>query len=180
MTIFGSNVIFGGGGFSGGTGPTGPAGPTGATGATGPAGATGATGPAGGLPAALSASSNVGALGIALTAGSPVPFPITDATFGTSITRVDDDTFSINTPGFYTVTYSISTALVSLLGGVEVQVNGTAVSGTNTLISAGVNLSGVVLFEVTTVPATVEIVVTGLGLTVASGNSSQILIEQIS
>ncbi|HDR6495417.1 TPA: hypothetical protein QCV07_002497, partial [Bacillus thuringiensis] len=173
-------------GDTGATGPTGPTGDTGATGPTGPTGATGATGPTGptgpsglGLPAGLYAFNSAGiSLDIGLNA--PVPFNTVGSQFGTAISQLDPDTFVISQTGFYKITVIVYTAAVSLLGGLTIQVNGVSVPGTGaTLISVGAPIVVQAITQITTTPSLIEVIVTGLGLSLAVGTNASIIIEKI-
>ncbi|EJQ05074.1 BclA C-terminal domain-containing protein, partial [Bacillus cereus] len=170
-------------GDTGATGPTGPTGDTGATGPTGPTGATGPTGPTGpsglGLPAGLYAFNSAGiSLDIGLNA--PVPFNTVGSQFGTAISQLDPDTFVISQTGFYKITVIVYTAAVSLLGGLTIQVNGVSVPGTGaTLISVGAPIVVQAITQITTTPSLIEVIVTGLGLSLAVGTNASIIIEKI-
>ena len=96
-------------GTTGGTGATGAigvTGTTGATGATGTAGATGATGATGG---ALNLFVANYPLAQGNLAGEPVAFPNTILPDGSAITRIDTNSFSLNTPGTYQATINLPT-----------------------------------------------------------------------
>ncbi|MGI2760507.1 BclA C-terminal domain-containing protein [Bacillus cytotoxicus] len=170
-------------GETGITGPTGPTGETGITGPTGPTGETGITGPTGptssGLPAGLYAF-NSSTISIGLGVNEPIPFNTVGAQFGTAISQLDADTFIINETGFYKITVIAYTALVSLLGGLTIQVNGVPIPGSGTtLISLGAPIVLQAITQITTTPSLVEAVVTGLGLSLALGTSATIIIEKI-
>ncbi|EOI7619446.1 exosporium leader peptide-containing protein [Bacillus cytotoxicus] len=161
-------------GPTGGTGVTGPTGPTGETGITGPTGPTSA-----GLPAGLYAF-NSSTISIGLGVDQPIPFNTVGAQFGTAISQLDADTFTINETGFYKITVIAYTALVSLLGGLTIEVNGTPIPGSGTtLISLGAPIVLQAITQITTTPSLVEAVVTGLGLSLALGTSATIIIEKI-
>ncbi|WP_458254845.1 BclA C-terminal domain-containing protein, partial [Bacillus licheniformis] len=141
-------------------------------------GATGPTGPTGaGLVSALSAR-NQGTVTVGV--GGLVPFATPEESFGTDITQTATTTFTISSPGYYSVRFILYTAALSLLGGAQIVVNGTPVSGAFTLISVGTPLVGEAMIEVTAVPSTIQIAVTGLALTLATGNSGHIQIEKLS
>jgi hypothetical protein len=91
-------------GATGATGAAGPAGATGAAGPTGAAGATGATGPAGDVQSALSASTPAGYL---LESFEAIPFFEYPTSFGSAISQVDDDEFSVAS-GWYSVSYNLA------------------------------------------------------------------------
>jgi BclA C-terminal domain len=116
--------------------------------------------------------------GITIGVGGPVPFNQTPVIVGTAITKVDDDTFQVNEDGVYRVSYTLLTALVSLLGNGHVEVNGIGVGPTIALISAGTQLTNTVMFNAATGDQ-VEIVVGGLALTLATGDNATITIDKI-
>ncbi|MDA1812129.1 collagen-like exosporium glycoprotein BclA, partial [Bacillus cereus] len=173
-------------GDTGTTGPTGPTGDTGATGLTGPTGATGLTGPTGptgpsglGLPAGLYAF-NSGGISLDLGINDPVPFNTVGSQFGTAISQLDADTFVISETGFYKITVIANTATASVLGGLTIQVNGVPVPGTgSSLISLGAPIVIQAITQITTTPSLVEVIVTGLGLSLALGTSASIIIEKV-
>jgi hypothetical protein len=167
---------------TGATGATGAPGAIGATGVTGATGATGATGVSGtGLPAFLSRT-NVGGI-VSIGTSTPVSFNTAGAQFGTSITVITNNTFSINATGYYSVTFNLYTTALSLLGTVAVLYSGSATPSPNaqpfSLATVGAVLTGQVLFQATTT-GTLQLVQTGLGLTLsASGVNAEIIIEQL-
>src|SRR5206468_852262 len=119
---------------SGATGATGATGPTGATGSTGATGPTGPTGSAGGLAAVLF-DYNTGSVVIGV--GGAVPFSQAPLIVGTAISKNNNTTFMVNANGVYRVTYTLRTAVASLLGNVQVRVNGAGVGPTAALLVAG-------------------------------------------
>jgi hypothetical protein len=152
-------------------------GPTGATGTTGATGATGATATA----LALSALSTYGNFGSveALTSGNAVPFSATNQSVtGSAVDSPTDTTFTFSQTGVYLISVSLTTITASNLGSIALSVNSTLESQSATLALAGSNL---ILQQMLTIPtgATLEVIVGGAGLTLASGNSSQITITQI-
>src|SRR4029079_2242364 len=118
-------------------GPQGPPGPQGSPGPQGP------PGPAGGLAAVLFDWNNGG---IIITVNTPVPFNQAPFIVGTAISKNNNTTFMVNTHGVYRVTYTLRTALASLLGSAQVRVNGVGVGPTATLVSAGAPLTDMVTF----------------------------------
>ena len=159
-------------GPSGSTGATGPTGPTGSTGATGP---TGATGSAGGL-AAVVFDYNSGTIIIGI--GGAVPFNQAPLVVGTAITKTNNTTFTVNQNGVYRISYTLRTALVSLLGTAQVQVNGVGVGPTAALLSVGAPLSDQVTFSANAAD-TLQVVVGGLALTLATGDNATINIDKL-
>lgn len=131
--------------------------------------------PAGGL-AAILFDYNSG--GITIGAGGPVTFNQTALQVGTAITKTDDATFTLNQDGVYRVTYTLRTALVSLLAQTQVQVNGTGVGPTAALVAGGVPLNDQVTFP-GNAGDTVQLVVGGLALTLATGDNATINIDKV-
>ncbi len=131
--------------------------------------------PAGGLAAVLF-DFNSG--GVTIGVGAAVPFNQTALVAGTAITKTNDTTFTLNRDGLYRVTYTVRTALVSLLGSVQIQVNGIGVGPTASLIIVGAPLSDQVTFPANA-GDTVQLVVGGLALTLATGDNATINIDKI-
>ena len=119
--------------------------------------------------------------GISLDLGlnAPVPFNTVGSQFGTAISQLDADTFVIAETGFYKITVIVYTAAISVLGAYN-QVNGVSVPGTGaTLISVGAPIVVQAITQITTTPSLVEVIVTGLGLSLALGTNASIIIEKI-
>lgn len=131
--------------------------------------------PAGGL-AAILFDYNTGTVTIGV--GGAVPFSQTALVVGTAISKNNNTTFTLNKAGVYRVSYTLRTALLSLLGSVQVHVNGTGVGPTAALIIAGVPLSDQVTFPANA-GDTVELVVGGLALTLATGDNATINIDKV-
>jgi BclA C-terminal domain len=131
--------------------------------------------PAGGL-AAILFNYNSGV--IVINVGGPVQFNQTALQVGTAITQTNGTTFTLNKDGVYRVTYTLRTALLSLLGSVQVQVNGAGVGPTAALIIAGAPLSDQVTFPASA-GDTVQLVVGGLALTLATGDNATINIDKV-
>ncbi len=110
--------------------------------------------------------------------GGAIPFNTPESSFG-PITQPTTTTFSLADPGHYSIRFILYTTTLSLLGGAQIQVNGAPVGGAFTLVSVGAPLVGEAIVDVTTTPATVSIVVTGLALTLATGTSAHIQIEKL-
>ena len=131
--------------------------------------------PAGGLAAILF---NFNSGGIAIGVGGAVPFNQTALQVGTAITQTNGTTFTLNQDGVYRVTYTLRTALASLLAQTQVQVNGLGVGPTAALVAGGVPLNDQVTF-----PAnggdTVQVVVGGFALTLAAGDNATINIDKV-
>lgn len=131
--------------------------------------------PAGGLAAILfDYNSGGGTIGV----GGAVPFNQTALQVGTAITKADNATFTLNQAGVYRVTYTLRTALVSLLAQTQVQINGTGVGPTAALVAAGAALSDQVTFPANA-SDTVQLVVGGVALTLAAGDSATINIDKV-
>jgi hypothetical protein len=147
----------------------------GATGSTGPTGPTGATGQTGGLAAVLFDWNNGG---ITIGINSPIPFNHAEFVVGTAISKTNSTTFTVNSTGVYRVTYTVRTALVSLLGSTQVRVNGVGIGPSATLIGAGASLTDMITFSANAAD-TIQVVVGGLSLTLATGDNATINIDKI-
>jgi hypothetical protein len=171
-------------------GPPGPAGPPGAPGAVGPQGVPGAAGPPGpqGLPGPPGPS---GAISSALSnfiegpsntaPGAAIPFDAVSLVFGTDIGQADADTFTLNTPGFYRVSYFLSPGVrgyvgYPLLPNEPDNVVGIVVD--NVAKSKSYTFSDTIIVEVTTAPVALEIRKLGTTTPIAAGARS-ITIERI-
>jgi hypothetical protein len=131
--------------------------------------------PPGGL-AAILFDYNTGPIVIGVTGA--VPFNQAPLIVGTAISKTNNTTFTLNADGVYRVSYTLRTALVSLLGSVRVQVNGIGVGPTASLIIAGVPLSDQVTFPANAL-ATVELVVSGVALSLGAGDNATINIDKV-
>jgi hypothetical protein len=163
-------------GLQGEVGPVGPAGPQGLQGEAGPAG------PAGGLPAALYSTGAGQTISIVALASVPVTFGAlgSSVSFGTNITQTGADTFNVNAPGIYKVTFILPVTGVTLSGNVAVEVGGVQQGPSFVLANVGVPLIGQVIFQVIS-SATVKVVIQGLlGAGVDLGVGASIIIEQLS
>src|SRR6266511_1484790 len=100
--------------------------------------------PAGGLAAILFDYNNGT---VVIGVGGAVPFNQAPLIVGTAITKTNDTTFTLHANGVYRVSYTLRTALLSLLGSVQVQVNGVGVGPTAPLLIAGTSLSDQVTFQ---------------------------------
>jgi len=158
----------------GATGATGPTGPTGATGSTGATGPTGPTGSAGGLAAVLFDYNS----GTIVIVGGAVPFSQAPLIVGTAISKTNNTTFTVNANGVYRISYTLRTAVASLLGTAQVRVNGVGVGPTAALLSAGAPLSDQVTFSANAAD-TLQVFVSGLGLTLAIGDNATINIDKL-
>jgi hypothetical protein len=85
----------------------------------------------------------------------------------------------LNQPGEYYVEFVAQTAAVTALGGFQLQLNGTNVGPTQTLLTLGAPIVLQTVVTVTTAPSTLQVVATGLGVTLATGNSANIFIERL-
>jgi hypothetical protein len=131
--------------------------------------------PAGGL-AAILFDYNSG--GVSIGVGGAVPFNTAPLIVGTAISKTDNTTFTLNADGVYRVTYTLRTALLSLLGSTRVRVNGVGIGPTAGLIVAGAPLSDQVTFAANA-GDTVQLVVGGLALTLATGDNATINIDKV-
>jgi hypothetical protein len=131
--------------------------------------------PAGGL-AAILFDFNSG--GITVGVGGAVPFNQAALMVGTAISKTNNTTFTLNADGVYRVTYTVRTALVSLLGSVQVQVSGIGVGPTASLVIVGAPLGDQVTFPANA-GDTVQLVVGGLALTLAAGDNATINIDKV-
>lgn len=131
--------------------------------------------PAGGLAAILF---NYNSGSIAIGVGGAVPFNQTALQVGTAITQTDSTTFTLNQTGVYRVTYTLRTALLSLLGQAQIQINGVGVGPTAALVAGGAPLSDQVTFPANA-GDTVQIVIGGLTLTLATGDNATINIDKV-
>jgi hypothetical protein len=110
--------------------------------------------------------------------GGAVSFNQGPLIVGSAISKTHDTTFTLNTDGVYRVSYTLRTALVSLLGSVRVQVNGVGVGPTAGLIVAGALLSDQVTFQANA-GDTVQLIVSGLALTLAAGDNATVNVDKI-
>jgi BclA C-terminal domain len=131
--------------------------------------------PAGGLAAILFDYNNGT---IVVGVGGPVPFNQVPLIVGTAITKTNDTTFTVHKNGVYRVTYTLRTALLSLLGSVRVQVNGIGVGPTAPLLVAGTSLSDQVTFPANA-GDTVQLVVSSVALTLAAGDNATINLDKV-
>jgi hypothetical protein len=131
--------------------------------------------PAGGL-AAILFDFNSGV--ISILPGGAVPFNQVPLVVGTAISKTDNFTFTVNQAGVYRVTYTLRTALVSLLGSVQVQVNGVGVGPTAALVIAGAPLNDQVTFPANAGDA-VQLVVSGLAIALTTGDNASINIDKV-
>jgi len=131
--------------------------------------------PAGGLAAILFDYNNGT---IVIGVGGAVPFNQVPLIVGTAITKTNDTTFTVNKNGVYRVSYTLRTALLSLSGTVQVQVNGVGVGPSAPLLVAGTSLSDQVTFPANA-GNTVQLVVSGVALTLAAGDNATINLDKI-
>ncbi|HTH18824.1 MAG TPA: hypothetical protein VL912_01995 [Candidatus Udaeobacter sp.] len=131
--------------------------------------------PAGGLAAILFDYNNGT---VVIGVGGAVAFNQAPLIVGTAISKTNDTTFTANADGVYRVTYTLRTALLSLLGGVRVQVNGVGVGPTAGLVVAGVPLTDQVTFQANA-GDTIQLVVSGVALTLAAGDNATINIDKV-
>ena len=116
--------------------------------------------------------------GITIGINAAVPFNQAPFIVGTAISKNNNTTFMVNTTGVYRVTYTVRTALVSLLGSTQVRVNSVGVGPSATLLGAGASLSDMVTFSANA-GDTLQLVVGGLAITLATGDNASINIDKI-
>jgi hypothetical protein len=131
--------------------------------------------PAGGLAAILFDFNNGT---VVIGVGGAVAFNQAPLIVGTAITKTNDTTFTVHKNGVYRVTYTLRTALLSLLGTVRVQVNGVGVGPTAPLLIAGTSLTDQVTFQANA-GDTVQLVVGGVALTLAAGDNATINLDKV-
>ena len=131
--------------------------------------------PVGGLSAVLF-DFNSGTIVIGV--GGAVPFSQPPLLVGTAISKNNNTTFMVSEGGVYRVSYTVRTALASLLANVQVHVNGVGVGPTAALVVAGTSLSDQVTF-MANAGDTIQLVVGGLALTLGSGDNATINIDKI-
>lgn len=120
---------------------------------------------------------------LAVADGEAIAFGTDGAVIGDAIERTDADTFTVNATGVYEVSYRVSTAAVSDLGSVQIEVDGTPVGPENTLALAGASLIDTITIEAEA-GDTIELVeqmvdLLPLGLTLLAGDSTSITIKLI-
>jgi len=115
---------------------------------------------------------------IVIGVGGAVPFSQAPLIVGTAISKNNNTTFMVNANGVYRVTYTLRTAVASLLGNVQVRVNGVGVGPTATLVVAGTSLSDQVTFSANAAD-TLQLVVGGSALTLGTGDNATINIDKI-
>jgi hypothetical protein len=165
-------------GATGATGPTGATGSDGLTGATGPTGATGANGTSN---ISHLFDYNTSASAVTVASGSALSFNQAIVGTGTDITKTDNSTFSITTVGKYSFQIVAQTTALSLLGTIQIYVNGVAVGPTSSLITGGAPLvlNAVLSISAGSLPATIQVKVSGLTLTLASGTTNSMIITKL-
>ena len=139
----------------------------------------------------LGSSASIGGLGglaavlfdwnsatITIIVGGAVPFNQAPLIVGTAISKTNNTTFTVNANGVYRVSYTLRTALVSLLGNVQVQVNGVGVGPTAALGVSGTSISDQVTF-MANAGDMVQLVVGGSALTLGSGGNATINIDKV-
>jgi BclA C-terminal domain len=131
--------------------------------------------PAGGL-AAILFDYNTGAVVVGV--GGAVPFSQAPLIVGTAISKNNNTTFMVNRNGVFRVSYTLRTAVTSLMANVQVRVNGTGVGPTAALAVAGTSLSDQVTFPANA-GDTLQLVVGGSALTLGSGDNATINIDKV-
>jgi len=115
---------------------------------------------------------------IVIGLGGAVPFSQAPLIVGTAISKTNNTTFTVNANGTYRITYTLRTALVSLLANVQVHVNGVGVGPTAALVVAGTSVSDQVTFPANA-GDTLQLVVGGLALTLGAGDNATINIDKV-
>jgi hypothetical protein len=115
---------------------------------------------------------------IVVGVGGAVPFNQAPLIVGTAISKNNNTTFMVNANGTYRITYTLRTALVSLLANVQVRVNGVGVGPTAALVLAGTSVSDQVTFPANA-GDTLQLVVGGLALTLGTGDNATINIDKL-
>lgn len=127
-----------------------------------------------------SAASAYNALSAAtpVAADDAVPFSEAGPVTGSAVVRTDADTFTVGQAGVYEVSYRLSPDTASPLGGVQVEVDGTAVPPTNRSVVAGTELSDTILVTAGA-GSTIELTALAPGLTLAAGASASIEVSWV-
>jgi hypothetical protein len=115
---------------------------------------------------------------VTIGVGGAVPFSQAPLIVGTAISKTNNTTFTVNANGVYRVTYTLRTAVVSLLANVQVHVNGAGVGPTAALVVAGTSLNDQVTFTANAAD-TIQLVVGGLALTLGTGDNATINIDKV-
>jgi hypothetical protein len=115
---------------------------------------------------------------ITIIVGGAVPFNQAPLIVGTAISKTNNTTFTVNANGTYRISYTLRTALVSLLANVQVRVNGVGVGPTAALTVAGTSISDQVTFSANT-GDTLQLVVGGLALSLGTGDNATINIDKV-
>jgi hypothetical protein len=115
---------------------------------------------------------------ITILVGGAVPFNQAPLIVGTAISKTNNTTFTVNSNGTYRITYTLRTALVSLLANVQVHKNGVGIGPTAALIVVGTSVSDQVTFSANT-GDTLQLVVGGLALSLGTGDNATINIDKI-
>ena len=131
--------------------------------------------PAGGLAAILFDYNNGG---VTIGVGGAVPFNTLPLIVGTAISKTNNTTFTVNANGTYRITYTLRTALVSLSANVQVRVNGVGVGPTSALLFLGAPITDQVTFSANAAD-TLQVVVGGLALSLATGDNATINIDKL-
>ncbi len=124
---------------------------------------------------------------LVLISGSAIPFNGTPVIGGTAISQSTLTTFLITETGHYYTNFTANVSAVAVGGGVTFFLNGVP-QGVTSLASAGAPLVLQQILNVTTVPSTLQVVVTcatapicvGASITLLSGTSANISIIQLS
>jgi hypothetical protein len=118
-------------------------------------------------------------LPMTLNADTAIPFAGTPLSFGSAVSQLDSSKFSIEKEGRYFINFVGNTAMKSALGGVEIRVNGVSTGVTSNLSFGGAPLVVQQIVEVSQAPATLEVVVVGVGLSFSAGTSLSLSVMQL-
>lgn len=113
-----------------------------------------------------------------VAADAAVPFSEAGPVTGTAVVRTDADTFTVGQAGVYEVSYRLTPAAASPLGGVQVEVGGTPVAPSNQSVVAGTELSDTILVTANA-GSTIELTALAPGLTLAAGASASIEVSWV-
>ena len=174
-------------GPQGATGATGPQGSKGDTGSTGPQGSKGDTGPQGpkGNPGPLKTShlsnfNDNGSTTTTIPANQPLIFNGTPSVLGDSISQVNADTFSLNQTGIYLVNLTVTADKKKKGGEITLELEGRPVGPEIDVIDKNHPINLQTVISVTSAPASLQAVVKVEAINLEAGDSSSIVILQLS
>jgi hypothetical protein len=115
---------------------------------------------------------------ITIVVGGAVPFSQAPLIVGTAISKTNNTTFTVNANGTYRITYTLRTALATLLANVQVHVNGVGVGPMAALVVVGTSISDQVTFSASA-GDTLQLVVGGLAIGLGTGDNATINIDKV-